>query len=427
LVLSSCAVFAARDTRDVLEIRITHGIEGALPIAIVPFEWSAPDAPPENVSTVIASDLSRSGRFAPMPTADLPARPAEFSAINFKDWRLLGMENLVIGRTLREPDGGFVVEFRLVDVFKAKQIAGYRVPSSAANLRLTAHHISDIIYEALLKVKGAFATRIAYVTVKKTGAGESVYRLQVADADGHNANTILESNQPLLSPAWSPDGSRLAYVSFEEGNSAIYVQHVQTGDRERVAYGRGINSSPSFSPDGRRLAMTLSGDGNPDIYVLDLATKRRQRLTTHPAIDTEATWAPDGRGIAFTSDRGGGPQIYRVDLDGGKPRRVTFGMGDYNTRARFSPDGRKLALVNGGRSGYRIALLDLESTNFELLTDARLDESPSFAPNGSMIIYATMGASGTELAATSVDGRVRQRLAVQTGEVREPAWGPFRN
>ena len=414
----------AQEGRDVLEIRITQGVEGALPIAIVPFEWSGATPLQEDVSAVIALDLSRSGRFSPMPVSDLPARPAEFSAINFKDWRVLGMENLVIGKTLQLPDNSFVIEFRLIDVFQGKQIAGFRVPSSGANLRLTAHHISDLIYEALLKVKGAFSTRIAYVTVNKTATGKS-YRLQVADADGRGASTILESGKPLLSPSWSPDGSRLAYVSFESGNSAIYVQDVRTGQRECVACGGGINSSPAFSPDGKRLAMTLSGDGNPDIYVLDLATKQKRRLTTHAAIDTEATWAPDGRSIAFTSDRGGGPQIYRVELAGGAPQRVTFDMGDYNARARFSPDGRKLALVQGGRAGYRIALLDLQSGGHQVLTDGMLDESPSFAPNGSMLIYATMGKQGAELAATSADGRVRQRLAIQKGEVREPAWGPF--
>jgi TolB protein len=429
LVSIACLLMSAAaqsQNRDLLEIRITQGVEGALPIAIVPFDWRSDVAPPEDVSGVVAADLRRSGRFAPMPAGDLPSRPASASDINFKDWRLLGMDSLVIGQVKQTDANRFVVEFRLFDVITAKQLAGFRIPTSAANLRLTAHHVSDIIFETILKVKGAFATRIAYVTVTKLNKKQSLYQLQIADSDGHNARTILESGEPLLSPAWSPLGDRLAYVSFEERNSAIYVQDIRTGQREKVAYGRGINSSPAFSPDGRRLAMTRSFEGNPDIYVMDLSNRKTRRLTTDPAIDTEARWTPDGRHIVFTSDRGGGPQIYRLAIDGGRPERLTFNMGNYNSRASLSPDGRLMAVVNGGDRGYRIALLDLEKGHFDILTDARLDESPSFAPNGAMIIYATMSGGGAELAAVSVDGRVRQRLALQKGEVREPAWGPIR-
>jgi TolB protein len=417
---------AAQLGNDVLEIRITQGIASALPIAIVPFDWQAEGAPPVDVSAVVSADLARSGRFSPMPVVDLPSRPSEYGAINFKDWRLLGMENLVIGQVKQMQGSQYSVEFRLVDVFKGKQLVGFRIPTTAANLRLTAHHVADLIYAALLDVKGAFATRIAYVTVERIGKRKSIYRLQVADSDGFNPRTILESGEPLLSPSWSPDGDRLAYVSFEERNSAVYVQDIRTGRRERVAGGRGINSAPAFSPDGARLVVTRSGEGNPDIYILDLTTKQTRRLTTHPAIDTEGTWTPDGRHILFTSDRGGGPQIYRISVDGGEPQRVTFNMGDYNARPTLSPDGGTLAVVNGGADGYRIAVVDMNSERHEILTSARLDESPSFAPNGSMIIYATMGSAGTELAAVSVDGRVRQRLVLQKGEVREPAWGPIR-
>jgi TolB protein len=423
-----CTLMAAApaQTRDLLEIRITQGVESALPIAIVPFDWQADVPPSEDVSVVVAADLRRSGRFAPMPVADLPSRPATFADINFKDWRLLGIDNLVIGQVKQTDGGRFAVEFRLIDVLTSKQLAGFRIPTTDANLRLTAHHISDLIFEAILNIKGAFATRIAYVTVVKLAKKQSLYQLQIADSDGFNARTILESREPLLSPAWSPLGDRLAYVSFEERNSAIYVQDIRTGKRDKVAFGPGINSSPAFSPDGRRLVMTRSRDGNPDIYLMDLATRNSRRLTTHPAIDTEARWAPDGRHIVFTSDRGGGPQIYRLAIDGGKPERLTFNMGNYNSRASLSADGKLMAVVNRGERGYRIALVDLEKDHFDILTDASLDESPSFAPNGAMIIYATMGRAGAELAAVSVDGRVRQRLALQKGEVREPAWGPIR-
>lgn len=426
LALALIAGPAQAQSRDLLEIRITQGVEGALPIAIVPFDWLGDASPPENVSTVVASDLRRSGRFAPLPPADLPARPAAFSDVNFKDWRLLGVDNLVIGQVKQTAPDNYAVEFRVIDVVTAKQLAGFRIPTTGENLRLTAHHVSDLIYEAILKMKGAFATRIAYITVEKTGGKRSRYQLQIADSDGYNARTILESPEPLLSPAWSPNGNRIAYVSFEDRNSAIYVQDIRTGKREKVAFGRGINSAPSFSPDGRRLAMTRSADGNPDIYVMDLDTRKTRRLTTHPAIDTEARWKPDGRHLVFTSDRGGGPQIYEIAVDGGQPRRLTFNMGNYNARASLSPDGKTMAVVNGGDKGYRIALVDLEKDRFDVLTNARLDESPSFAPNGAMIIYATMGSAGTELAAVSADGRVKQRLALQKGEVREPAWGPLR-
>ncbi|MGE0858105.1 MAG: Tol-Pal system beta propeller repeat protein TolB [Gammaproteobacteria bacterium] len=406
-----------------LTIKIDQGTQSALPIAIVPF---AGEGGPTDIAAVVRSDLARSGQFNPMPPEDMPSKPSAFGDINFKDWRVVGMENLVVGKVAASGDGGYVVEFRVVDVFKGTQLLGFRIPTEAANMRLTAHHIADLIYETLLHRKGAFATRIAYVTVERRSAKDATYRLQVADADGYDPHTILESRQPLMSPSWAPDGGRLAYVSFEDRNSAIYVQDIRTGGRQKLVSGPGINSAPSFSPDGARLVVTLSRDGNPELYTYSFASRQLTRLTYHASIDTEGVYSPDGRWIYFTSDRGGGPQIYKMSSDGGDPQRVTFNMGNYNSRARISPDGKKVALVHGGK-GYRIGILDLGSNSFDLLTNASLDESPSFAPNGDMIIYATMGGRGTELAATSTDGRLRQRLAVQRGEVREPAWGPFRN
>ncbi|MEM7465541.1 MAG: Tol-Pal system beta propeller repeat protein TolB [Pseudomonadota bacterium] len=415
---------------ELLQIRIEKGLESALPIAIVPFDWVADVEAPQNVSAIVAADLKSSGRFEPLPAGDLPSRPAKFSDVNFKDWRLLGMDNLLIGEIQQISPERFSVEFRLIDIYQQKQITGFRIPTSLNGLRQTAHHISDIVYEAILKTKGAFATRIAYVTVDKRRTSDNelqqTYYLQVADSDGYNARTILKSKEPLLSPAWSPSGERIAYVSFEDKNSAIFVQNIRTGERKKVVSGAGINSSPAFSPDGTRLSVTRSKQGNPDIYVVDIESGRQTRLTTHSAIDTEASWMPNGNDIVFTSDRGGGPQIYQINAAGGKPKRLTFGMGSYNAKASIAPNGRHVAVVNGGENGYRIAVLDLANDSFDILTDNRLDESPSFAPNGAMIIYATMGRRGTELAAVSIDGRVKQRLGVQRGEIREPAWGPLK-
>jgi TolB protein len=406
-----------------LTIEITQGAEGALPIAIVPFQVAVPGVE-NNVSDIVAANLRRSGRFKPLPAAELVAHPHEGSEVNFQAWRVLGVENLVVGKVRSGGAGGLVVQFQLFDVFKAVQLAGYSIPVKPGQLRQVAHHISDIIYEKLTGQRGAFSTRIAYVTSVRR-AGKSRYVLAVADSDGFNPNTILESEQPLMSPSWSPDGNRLAYVSFEKGHAAIYVQEVASGRREVVAEFDGINGAPSWSPDGKSLALTLSRDGNPEIYVLELSTGSLARLTDNAAIDTEPAWAPDGRSLVFTSDRSGGPQIYRIPVSGGRPERLTFD-GHYNARAVYSPDGRYLALVHGDGSGYRIALLDIETGLLRKVSEGNLDESPSFAPNGSMVLYATKKGGRGVLAAVAVEGNVHQRLSFSEGDVREPAWSPFR-
>jgi TolB protein len=402
---------------------VTEGVEQPLPIAIVPFGWDAATEPPIYLESTIGNDLARSGRFAPMDAADMPQRPTEFGAVNFKDWRMLGMQNLVIG-TLREtgPDK-YDVEFRLLNTFSGSQVAGFRVPATRRQLRRTAHRIADIIFEKLTGVRGAFDTRIAYVTVKKNG-NDSRYSLQIADADGFDPQVLLESAEPLMSPAWAPDGRRLAYVSFEGRTSSIWVQDIVTGARQKVAANPGINSAPAFSPDGGRLALTLSMGGDPEIYVLDLETKALHQVTRDRSIDTEPSWSPDGTRIAFTSDRGGSPQIYEVNARGGPARRLSF-EGSYNARPRYAPDGRSIAVVHGRERRYQIGVFTPGQGGLAILSRSRLDESPSFAPNGSMIIYTTVGPRGSELAAVSTDGRVHQRLALQDGEVREPAWGPF--
>jgi len=417
-------MFVSLQTQAVLDIKITQGIEQALPIAIVPFGWSqAGNVAPVDLTRVITDDLKRSGRFDVMDDLDLPQRPTKFDAINFNDWRKLGMENILIGNLTQTENGDYDVSFRLIDVYRGKQIAGFRIPAKPNLLRRVAHQISDIVFEKLTGTAGAFDTRVAYITVKKVN-DKKTHTLQLADADGYNAQILLESPEPLLSPAWSPNGKEIAYVSFEGRNSTIYVQDISTGKRERVAAFEGINSAPSWSPEGSRLAMTLSKDGNTEIYIMSLHSKTLKRMTVHGGIDTEPTWSPDGRKLAFTSDRSGGPQIYEMDIRGGQPKRVSF-EGNYNVRPSYSPDGKFITLVHAVNGSYHIGLLDLSNGYINTLTDAKLDESPSFAPNGGMIIYATTGVRGAQLAAVSVDGRIHQRLGLQQGDVREPAWGPF--
>lgn len=408
-----------------LVIEISGGVEGALPIAIVPFSGElAYDDP---LSSVIRANLVRSGRFAPLASEKMPGTPSQAGQIDFSRWRTAGVDHIVIGRTLRQQDGQVQVQFQLFDVLRGVQMAGYSIEVPPQRLRKLAHQISDIVYEAITGEKGAFETLVSYVAVEQVN-NERMFRLAVADADGHNEQIILSSRQPLMSPSWSPDGRRLAYVSFEDGRSQIYMQDIVTGAREKLAGFSGINSAPAWSPDGRYLAMTLSRDGQPDIYIMDLASRQFSRISNSPSIDTEPSWAPDGRSLVFTSNRGGRPQIYQQALQGirpqGSPRRLTF-EGNYNARARFSPNGRYLAMVHGEGNRFRIALLDMEQRQLRILTDTGSDESPSFAPNGSMIIYATERNHRGVLEAVSVDGRSQQRLGASRGDVREPAWSPF--
>ena len=406
-----------------LTIEITQGVEGAVPIAIVPFGWSGAGAAPENLAAIISSDLSRSGRFDPLPDRDLVAHPTDAAMVKFQNWRMLSVDNLVIGQVSQTSTGQYSVRFELFDVYRGKQIIGYSFPAGSQDLRRVAHHISDLIYEKLTGEKGAFNTQIAYVTTTGSGKGKT-YTLLVADSDGYSPQTILRSNQPLMSPAWSADGRQIAYVTFENKAAEIYLQDVASGSRRKVASFPGVNGAPSWSPDGRRLALTLSQDGNPEIYIMEVASRALKRLTTNPAIDTEPAWAPDGKSLVFTSDRGGSPQLYRIASWGGQPQRLTF-EGKYNAGADISPDGSKIAMVHGNNGSYRIAVLDLKSGVTRVLTDGRLDESPSFSPNGSMIIYATDAGNRGVMAAVSVDGRFRQRLSIQAGDVREPVWSPF--
>lgn len=409
-----------------LTIEITQGADGGIPIAVVPFGWDAKNktALPQDVAAVVDADLARSGRFLTLPKKDFLATPHQDRDVTFKDWRLLKAEALVIGSITPAAAGKVEVQFRLYDVFREKQLAGYSYTVSPEALRGLAHQIADVIYEKLTGEPGAFNTRIAYVTREAARTGAAVYKLQVADSDGYSPQTVVQTTEPLLSPAWSPDGRRLAYVSFEDKRSKVYLQNIADGRRELIAEHRGINSAPAFSPDGKRLALTLSREGNPEIYLFDLATRSLRRLTSHPAIDTEPAFSPDGRQLVFTSDRAGKPQIYRMSVDGGDAERLTF-EGDYNARASYSPDGKLLTLVSRQDGLYHIATLRLDTHALQVLTDTALDESPSFAPNGRLIIYATEVRGRGLLASVSADGRVRQLYRFAEGEVREPVWSPY--
>jgi TolB protein len=409
----------------VLKIDITEGIEGATPIAIIPFRWSGTARLIDSdISGIVNSDLARSGKFSPVPEKELLARPQTPEDIHFKTWRVAGVDHLVIGAVQMTSNNMFKVEFRLFNVYRGEQVLGYSFNATRATLRSTAHQISDLIFEKLTGLPGAFNSRIAYVT---SSGKPQEYRLQVADTDGYNPQTLLTSKEPIMSPVWSPDGSRLAYVSFETGLSAIFIHNIHTGEREKIASFDGINSAPAWSPDGRTMAMTLSKEGNPDIYIMSLANKALRRLTNHWAIDTEPAWMPDSRSLVFTSSRSGKPQLYELSLDkGSRPGRLTF-EGNYNANASVSADGKVITFVHGGNNSYKIAVLYRDTRMMQVLTDGPLDESPDFAPNGTMILYASQDKGRAVLAAVSTDGRQKQRLALTDGEVREPSWAAKRN
>jgi TolB protein len=373
---------------------------------------------------VVEADLRRSGRFAPIPERDMLQKPTTGIEVDFDDWSILAVEAVVVGKVTQTGANAYSVQFQLFDVFRREQLVGYRMPASRGTMRRVAHRVADMIYEKLTGIPGVFGTKVAYVTAQGRDENRQ-YTLVVADADGANEITIMESTHPIMSPAWSPDSRQLAYVSFEGSRSSIFVQTLRSGNRFQVSNKPGINGAPSFSPDGRKLVVTLGGiDGNPDIYVLDIRTRETTRLTTHRAIDTEGTWSPDGQYIYFTSDRAGGPQIYRIAASGGTPERVTF-EGSYNARPRLSPDGTRLAMVHNDRGNFRIAVMNIETKDLLVLSTGQQDESPSFAPNSDILIYATRQRGDGVLETVSADGLIRQKMASGQGDVREPVWSPF--
>lgn len=419
LLLPACTVLAQSRS---LEIDIVGGNAAALPITVVPFGGNCGET---DVGGVVRADLGRSGQFRSPDPASLPERPTQGSEVAYPTWRMLKQDYLLIGRCVSGGDG-YRTEYELFDVAKQERLLGFALSAPAGAMRDVAHQISDAVYEKILGVPGAFWTRIAYVTASGLGRNTR-YALVVADSDGYNPRTVVNSTEPLLSPSWSPDGRKLAYVSFEGGNSGIWIQDIATGSRDKVTSFRGINGAPAFSPDGGRLAMTLSKGGNPDIYVMDLGSKHLTQLTNHFGIDTEPTWSHDGASLYFTSDRGGRPQVYQMPASGGSASRVSFD-GSYNASPSLSFDGKKLATAQGAGNTYRIALMDRStgSARWSMLSPGALDESPSFAPNGAMLLYAAREGRRGVLYAVSADGRVRQRLSLGDGDVREPAWSPYR-
>lgn len=423
--LVACVMFVSSVAQAELKIEITQGVDKPTPIAVVPFSWNGTYGLSDDVAAVIGSDFARSGLFSVMEPELMLSNPTRQREIAFRDWRAANQEFLVIGRMSPAQGDAVRVEYEVYDVIKEEVILRDARIGRRNGLRDVAHVIADNIYEYLTGLKGAFYTRILYVTAEKTGAASYRYQLRMADSDGARPRTILESKEPIMSPSWSRDARRVAYVSFESGRPAIYIQDLRSGSRQKVQSFKGLNGAPAWSPDGSKMALVLSKDGNPEVYVLDLLKRKLTRMTHHYGIDTEPSWAPDGRSLIFTSDRGGQPQIYQMHLKSRSIDRLTY-EGVYNARGSLTQDGRFLAMVHQGDDRrFHIAVQDLKTGRLDILTSTYLDESPTIAPNGSMILYATQQGTRGVLGGVTLDGNVRFLLPDTQGHVREPAWSPY--
>ncbi len=419
-------ILACRLAQAEFVVEVTKGQTEAIPIAVVPFAPAEVTAASFDVAQLVSDDLERSGRFRTMDRKDMIDQPHTGAKIGFDDWRRLNNDYMVVGAMQAEGTDRYGITYELYNVLTRQRLLGFQISSNRAGLRSAGHQIADAVFEKILGIRGAFSTRIAYVSVLGH-LPDKTFQLIVADADGENPRVVMQSREPLMSPSWSPDGSSLAYVSFEQRLPTMYVQTLKTGDRRVVSGHAGVNQAPAWSPDGKKLALVLSTrDGNLDIYVLDLASQQLTRITDDPGIDTEPQWSKDGQSIYFTSDRAGGPQIYKVGVrPGDKPRRLTF-QGSYNARPRISPDESQLAFVTQENGDYRIATMDLRGRgDVQVLTKGHFDVSPSYAPNGAVLIYASRDKGRGVLALVSADGRVQQRLVSSEGELQEPAWAPF--
>jgi TolB protein len=408
------AALSPAPARAQLRIEISGVGASQIPIAVAGFADES--IAPQKITSIIKADLARSGVFRLVDTANVIS---ESSAVNYGEWKAAGADALVVGSVQRLADGRFDVRYRLLDTVKSQPLSALSLLTQPQSLRVTGHKIADDIYEKLTGAKGIFATRIAYVTK----AGRE-YRLEIADADGEGIQVALRSNEPIISPAWSPDGTKVAYVSFEAKKPVVYVQNLITRQRTVIANYKGSNSAPSWSPDGSRLALALSRDGLTQVYLINANGGGLRRLTNTNSINTEPQFSADGKQIYFTSDRSGSPQIYRMGLNNGDAQRVTFG-GNYNISPRVSPDGQSIAYISRREGNFQLYLLDLSSGQEMRLSDTVKDESPSFSPNGKYLMYATESGRRGSLSVVSVDGRIKQRLTTHTGDIREPTWGPF--
>jgi len=415
-------LLVATSARAELLIRVTEGADSAIPVSVVPFAENGSMPAGDKVSSIVQADLAMSGEFRALPPEKMLSLPSKRADVFFRDWRLLGQRYVLVGELTRSGDR-VQARYELFDVNREERILGETAGAPASNMRSLAHHISDKVYEAITGVPGAFSTKLAYVTLDRT-SGQPRYRLQVSDIDGKRARIRLESKEPILSPAWSPDGKKLAYVSFETDKPVIFVHELGSGKRTKVADFPGLNSAPAWSADGQSMLMTLSKDGNAEIYQMNLQSRKVTKLTNHWAIDTEATWDSSGDGIFFTSDRSGGPQIYYMAKPGAEPRRITFGSR-YNARPRPDSTGNYVYYVHQRERAFTIARTNLKNDEETVLTRTESDESPSVSPNGRMLIYATKQSGESVLTVISADGGAAYSLPASEGDVRDPAWGPI--
>lgn len=406
-----------------LTIQITKGRDNPVPIAVVPFGTADTGALPEDIAAIVGADLQRCGQFSPQPRSDMLSLPHEGKEVVYRDWRALNQEYVLVGKTTPFQNG-YMFQFELFDVFNQRQLLLDREIGYRDNLREVAHRIADKVYEKLTGIRGAFNTKLLYVSALRDTGGQYTYRLMLSDVDGMREQVLRTQREPILTPTWAPDAQSIAYTSFETTRPAIYWENLRTRQRQQLTNFKGLNGSPTFSPDGRKLAMVLSKDGNAEIYVMDLESRNLVRITNHFAIDTEPTWTADGQYILFTSDRGGKPQIYKTSVYGGDTQRVTFD-GDYNARARNLPDGSGFVLVHREYGDFHIALQNAKKGAMQILTQTSLDESPSVAPNSAMLIYATVAQGRGVLAAVAMDGGAKYLLPSRFGDVREPAWSPY--